>query len=355
MAASTKQPGTSPNQPGKGGFGAWKRRTANTRIAYYYLLPALIVMAVITFYPLFYQIWMSFTDYNIRSLNPNSAVYQAPAWIGVKNYLDILLPKGRLLTLMPNMHFWRLLYFNLFWTFSNVIFHVTLGILIAVLLNTKGLWLKGVYRAIFILPMVIPSLVIATTWRNMYDPQYGAINQMLAAIGGLFNIPPETFEIRWIDQIKPPFPGFLPLMPLPLSYYAMLVTNIWLGWPFMTVVATGALASVPADLYEAASIDGANGRQQFWSITLPLIRPAMIPAAMLGMITTFNLFHISYFLSGGGPLRQTEIMVTTAYRLVNENREYGLAAAFSVIIFFVLLIITLMTNRVTRATESYDE
>ncbi len=333
---------------------SWWKRSANSRNAYTYLLPALFVMAIITFYPLFYQVWMSFTDFGVRSLNPNSAVYQAPNWVGIKNYVDIASTDGRLQSLMPNLNFWRLLAFNLFWTISNVVIHVALGILIAVLLNTKGLWFRGIYRAIFILPMVIPALVIATVWRNMYDPDYGAINQALAAFGALFDMPAELFRIRWIDQIDPPFQWFLPGMPLPLSYFAMLITNIWLGWPFMTVVATGALASVPEDLYEAASIDGANARQQLWSITLPLIRPAMVPAAMLGTITTFNLFHISYFLSGGGPLRQTEIMVTTAYRLVNENREFGLAAAFSVVIFFVLLMLTLLTNRITRATESYD-
>ena len=333
---------------------SWWQRTANTRNAYSYLLPALVVMAIITFYPLLYQVWMSFTDFGVRSLNPSSKVYLEPVWIGLQNYKDIVLKDGRLLALMPNLYFWKLLAFNLWWTFSNVVIHVSLGIAIAVLLNTKGLWFKGIYRAIFILPMVIPALVIATVWRNMYDPDYGAINQALAAIGGLFNMPPEMFRIRWLDQIAPPFPWFLPGLPLPLSYFAMLITNIWLGWPFMTVVATGALASVPEDLYEAASIDGATGWRKFLHITLPLIKPAMVPAAMLGTIMTFNLFHVSYFLSGGGPLRQTEIMVTTAYRLVNETREYGLASAFSIVIFFVLLILTLVTNRITKATESYD-
>ena len=123
----------------------------------------------------------------------------------------------------------------------------------------------------------------------------------------------------------------------------------------MTIVATGALQSIPTGLYEAAAIDGASGVQQFFAITVPLIRPAMIPAAVLGMITTFNLFNLIYMLSGGGPLRQTEILVTTAYRLVNENRLYGVAAAFSVIIFFVLLGLTLITNYITRATERYDD
>ncbi|MCA9981238.1 MAG: sugar ABC transporter permease, partial [Anaerolineales bacterium] len=249
---------------------------------------------------------------------------------------------------------WSMLFFNLFWTFTQVVVHVALGVVIAVMLNTRGLWFKGIYRAIFILPMVIPSLVIAVVWRNMFDPDFGAINQALAAIGGLFGIPAETFRIRWIDQVAPPFDWLLPFYPLPLSFFAVSITNIWLGWPFMTLVATGALQSVPSDLYEAASIDGATGTQQFWQITLPLIRPAMVPAAMLGTIMTFNQFNVIYFVSGGGPLRQTEILVTTAYRLVNEQREYGLAAAFAIIIFFVLLALTLTTNRITKATESYD-
>jgi len=122
----------------------------------------------------------------------------------------------------------------------------------------------------------------------------------------------------------------------------------------MTIVATGALQSIPGDLYEAASIDGASSRQSFFSITVPLLRPAMIPAAVYGIVQTFNLFNLIYLLSGGGPLRQTEILVTTAYRLVNENQLYGVAAAFSVIIFFVLMGLTLLTNRITKATERYD-
>ena len=122
----------------------------------------------------------------------------------------------------------------------------------------------------------------------------------------------------------------------------------------MTIVATGALQSIPKDLYEAASIDGANGVQQFFKITVPLLRPAMIPATMVGIITTFNLFSCIFFMSGGGPLRMTEILVTTAYDLVRAQRLYGMAAAFCVIIFFVLLALTLLTNRITKATERYD-
>jgi arabinogalactan oligomer/maltooligosaccharide transport system permease protein len=182
----------------------------------------------------------------------------------------------------------------------------------------------------------------------MYDPDYGAVNQGLSWIAKFFLMGP--VHIRWIDQIDPPFAG----IPLTLSYFALLVCNIWLGWPFMTIVATGALQSIPKDLYEAADIDGASGNQQFWRITLPLLRPAMVPAAVYGLIVTFNLFSLIYFLSGGGPLRQTEILLTQAYRLVNERQLYGVAAAFCVYIFFILLVLTIFVNRVTRATESYD-
>ncbi len=334
MAATSK---ASPGQPSN-----FMRALSKSSTAYLYLIPAFIVMAIITFYPLGYQVWMSFTDYGLKNLRATAPL---PNFIGLANYIKILVND---LPQIQNFSFVGMLAFNLWWTFSNVIVHVALGILIAVILNTEGLWLKPLYRALYILPIVIPSIIIANVWKNMYDPDYGAINQLLRMI--FFWVDPKVFTINWFVTIDPP----ISFIPLTWSYYAMLITNIWLGWPFMTIVATGALQSIPKDLYEAADIDGATGSQQFWSITLPLLRPAIVPAAVLGIITTFNLFNIIYFMSAGGPLRKTEILLTTAFRLVNENRLYGVAAAFCIYIFFVLLILTLLTNRVTRATESYD-
>ena len=135
----------------------------------------------------------------------------------------------------------------------------------------------------------------------------------------------------------------------------MMIANFWLGWPLMSVIATGALQSIPKDLYEAASIDGATGFQQFWNITVPLLRPAMMPAAVYGFTITFNLFGLVFFMTGGGPARSTELLVTFAYRLVRDLRWFGVAAAFAVIIFFVALVVLLITNRITRATQSYSE
>jgi arabinogalactan oligomer/maltooligosaccharide transport system permease protein len=319
------------------------QRSESTRLAYMYLLPALLVMGVITFYPLLYQVYMSFTDFGLRNLRVNAP---APNFVGLDNYIRILRND------MPftGFNFWGTLAFDLWWALSNVFLHVILGVLIAVLLNVEGLWFKKIYRAIYVLPVVIPALIVATVWRNMWDADYGPINGLLTAITGWFGAT-EPVHIRWLDSYDLP----IPWIPLPLSYYAMLVTNIWLGWPLNCVVATGALQSIPKELYEAADIDGATRTQQFMNITVPLLRPAMLPFAIFGFVTTFNLFHLSYFLSGGGPDHRTELLVTWAYRLVNEQKLFGIASAFAVYVFIILLGLTLITNRLAKATASYAD
>ncbi|HEX2755246.1 MAG TPA: sugar ABC transporter permease, partial [Candidatus Limnocylindrales bacterium] len=317
-----------------------RRFSPDTRTALFYLLPAFLVMGVITFYPLLFQTWMSFTDFGLKNLSGKVA----PNLVGADNYVQIVQSKLNI----PNFEFLRLLFFNLFWAFSNVVIHVILGVGIAILLNTNGLRFKKVYRALFILPVIIPPIIVATVWRHLFDQDNGAINMVLQGIGSLFKIPPDAFRIDWLGQVDDP----IPFLPLPLAYFALLTANTWLGWPLNSVVATGALQSVPPDLYEAAEMDGANAWQRFKVVTLPFLRPAMLPYAIYGFVVTFNLFYLSYFMSNGGPFGRTELFVTEAYKLVNDFQLYGVAAAFSVILFFLLLGITLVTNRLARATAS---
>lgn len=337
------------NVPVMGKSGKKKRDASEqNNLAYFYLIPAFFILIIIVFYPLIYQLIISFTDFQTKDLRLG---LESPAlnFIGLQNYINIFtggLP-------VQDFQFFRVLVFNLWWAISNVALHVPAGVVIAVLLNTQGLWFKKIYRAIYILPVVVPALAVATVWRNIFDDNYGALNQALTSILSLVGIT-DPVRIRWLNDAIPPLQWFLPGVPLPLAYYAMMIANFWLGWPFMCVVATGALQSIPADLYEASSIDGASGRRQFWHITVPMLKPAMIPAAILGFTTTFNLFSFVYFLTGGGPARSTEILVTFAYDLVRNLRLYGAAAAFSVIVFVVSITLFLITNRITRATESYD-
>ena len=200
--------------------------------------------------------------------------------------------------------------------------------------------------------MVIPPIIVATVWRNMFDEDNGAVNHGPGGHRGvLFEIPPDAFQLDWLRQVDDP----ISFIPLPLAYFALLTANVWLGWPLNSVVATGALQSIPNDLYEAAEMDGAGCWQKFKTVTLPFLRPAMLPYAIYGFVITFNLFYLSYFMSGGGPFGQTELLVTTAYRLVNEQQLYGVAAAFAVFMFFILLAITLVTNRLAKATASYAD
>lgn len=323
-----------------------------SRTPWLYIAPAALVMLFVTLFPNIYQIYMALTDYRVRNLrfnllNPETWASYAPQFVGLDNFRRILTNQ---LTI-ENYDFWRLLLFNITWTVTNVAFHVILGILIALVLNSKQVIGRRLYRALFVLPWAMPGYVAALTWRNMYDDRFGAINQLLGVINRLLgtSLPTNT---RWFVVTEPPIGG--PLSFLPLAFYAVLIANVWLGWPFMSVVATGALQSISKELYEAASIDGASAWQQLWRITLPLIRPAMVPAIMLGTIWTFNQFSVIYFISEGDPFGRTEILITQAFKLVNEQRLYGVAAAFSLFVFLILLTFTLINNRITRATEAYD-
>ena len=329
----------------------FRRRLKESRTAWLYILPAGLVMLFITLFPQLYQVWMSFTDYRVKNLryvlfDSSTWAKYAPPFIGLDNYVKILTNN----LAIENYDFGRLLLFNVTWTVVNVFFHVTLGVAIALALNSKKLIGRRVYRALFVLPWAIPGYITALTWRNMYDDRFGAFNQLLGVINNWLgtNLPTDT---RWLDVTQPPIGG--PLSFLPLAFYCVLLANVWLGWPFMSVVATGALQSIPHELYEAASIDGASGWQKLWKITIPLLRPAMVPAIMLGTIWTFNQFNVIYFISEGGPFGRTEILITQAFKLVYEQRLYGVAAAFGFVVFFILLILTLIQNRVTRATEAY--
>lgn len=320
-----------------GGGAPLSKRYPDLRLAVVCILPAAAIMIVITFYPIFYQFWMSFTNFELKHLRSMD-----PEGVGIKNFTDVMIRQLPL----PNYDFKRILIFNTLWTVINVLLHISIGIAIAVALNQKGLPARRLYRTIFVLPWALPSLVSGMIWANMWHERFGGVNLLLQRLG---------FEgtTRWLTDTTPivnyPELGLV----LPMAAVVVLVSNVWLGWPFMMVIATGALQSIPSTLYESAMIDGVGRWGQFWRLTLPLLRPAMVPAVMIGIMMTFNQFNIIYFVSGGGPLGLTEILVTQGFKLVNPQGWYGVAAAFNIIVFLILAVITLITNRITRATEPY--
>lgn len=268
----------------------------------WFLLPAVIIIAAVVLYPLIYEFKMSFE--NVTILNLKSGKYP---FVALSNYKQIL----------TDTLFYSTLLRTVVWTVINVTFHVTIGLFLAVLLNRK-LPGKSIIRVLLILPWAVPQYIAALTWKGMFNVEYGAVNIILTSLFG------NGAAISWLSNPK-------------WSFVAAIITNIWLGIPFMMMIALGGLQSIPQELYEAADMDGATGWQKFRNIVLPLLKPVMTPAIVLGTVWTFNQVNVIYIITSGAASEDAQILVTLVYKKAFEYMRYGYSAAFSVIIFLILL------------------
>jgi arabinogalactan oligomer/maltooligosaccharide transport system permease protein len=317
---------------GLGGASRTGRALVRDRTSYYFIAPAMIGMLLLVFFPFLYGVALSFTGQTIYNVNePLSAI-----WTGLDNYKEILgdfsVIKETATGRAANYeNFYYTLFFTILWTIANVTIGVTIGLILALILNTKNLRGKALYRVLLILPWALPNYITALIWKGMFHSQFGVINQVLALMGAQ--------PISWFES---PVTAFV----------AVVATNGWLSFPFMMVVSLGALQSISADLYEAARVDGATRWQQFRAITIPSLKPALIPAIIISVVWTFNMFNIIYLVSAGEPAHSTEILITQAYKLAFEQYRYGYSAAYSVVIFAILLIYGIFQNRISSATEA---
>ncbi len=285
------------------------------RLAYAYIAPAIIATILVIFIPFTYSVGLSF----FRNL------YNDYYFAGLYNFFKILFD----FSWQPRA-FYYTLSVTVLWTALNIVLHVSIGLGLALLLKEPSLKFKGVYRSLLILPWAVPNYITALVWKGMFHKEFGVINQTLVTLG---------FEpVSWFSSFW-------------TALFANLATNTWLGFPFMMVIALGALQSIPKDLYEAADIDGASRWQKFYNITIPLLKPAMFPAIILGTIWTFNMFNIIYLVSNGAPNNSTDILVVEAYRAAFEKDLYAYASAYSMIIFFILAGYSFLTNRLSKASE----
>ena len=248
-------------------------------------------------------------------------------FVGVHHFLDILLARDWPLT--SPLSFGFTLVVTVLWTVANVTLHVALGVALALLLREPWVRLRPVWRALLILPWAVPNYITALIWRTLFDAEVGAINTIL----GLLTFQGGPAEIDWFAHFA-------------TGFAANLITNTWLGFPFMMVVTLGALQSIPRDLEEAAEVDGASAWQRFRHVTWPMLQPALLPAVVLGSVWTFNMFNVVYLVSGGEPDGSTEILISEAYRWAfSRGNRYGYAAAYAVLIFGVLLLYSRGANR----------
>jgi len=302
------------------------------RYAYFYVTPAMIGMLVLVFFPFAYGITLSFTGQTI--FNTNQPLTEL--WVGLQNYADIIgdfdvARRTAAGWVINYQNFYWTLFITICWTVSNVAVGVTLGMILALTLNTPGLRFKPIYRVLLILPWAIPNYITALIWKALFHQQFGAINQGIQMLGGE--------PVAWFDGVFS-------------SFMTGLATNGWLSFPFMMVVILGGLQSISADMYEAATVEGATRRQQFWSITLPLLKPTLVPAVILSVVWTFNMFNVIYLVSGGEPAGANEILITKAYKIAFEEYRYAYSAAYSTVIFLILLVYGVFQTRMTRATEA---
>ena len=290
------------------------------RTALGFLSPAAIAMAILVAAPFLIGLALGFYDHHQGTYT----------FIGLKNFTDLLSGGGHALD--DPLNFWFILGVTVLWTVANITLHVTIGVSLALVLSRKWLRGKGIFRMLLILPWAVPNYITALMWKGMFEGEYGAINSLLHAMG--------LSGVSWFGSWA-------------TSFSANVITNTWLGFPFMMVVALGALETIPKELYEAASVDGASAWQRFRHITLPHLRPALGPAVALGSIWTFNMFNVIFLVSGGKPGDSTNILVTDAYRWAFERGDkYGMAAAEGTIIFLILLLWTVFGTRVVRSKEA---
>ncbi|WP_188816913.1 carbohydrate ABC transporter permease [Calditerricola satsumensis] len=295
----------------------WK----NAWLAYVFLTPVALVMALLVFFPLVQGIAFSFTDMNQYNMG-NAFSEPSYQFVGLENYRNVwadLVAADS--TLRP------ILVQTAIWTFVNVFFHFTIGLGLALLLN-RPIRGRTVYRLLLLVPWAVPSFISALAWRWMFNGSYGFFNLVLTELG----LPP----INWLGD---PF----------WAMVAVIMTNVWLGVPFMMVTLLGGLQSIPRSLYEAAEIDGAGRWKQFWHITLPMLKPVATVATLLGIIWTFNMFNVIYLVTQGGPVQATEILVTFAYREAFQNWNFGMASTYGVIILSILLVLSAVYLRAMKA------
>lgn len=279
----------------------------------------------------------NYSDYVLTTTTyPTGAGYRVV--IGPDNFVRFLTSpaiRGPLITIF----IWTFVF-----AFMSVFTTFTLGLLIALMLQAKTPG-KRLFRTLLIVPYALPAVIAVGTWKGMVNPTLGVVGKGLS------------------DLLGQPVPVF---SDPTVARITILLINLWLGYPYFMLVCSGALASIPRDMYEAAEVDGANWWQQFWSLTLPMLLVAVGPLLIASFTFNFNNFIIiDAFNEGGPPIAgtptpagHTDILISYAYRLAfgsGRGADYGLASAITMIIFAIVAIITLFQFRFTRQWEEVSE
>ena len=287
---------------------------ARERLGWLLIFPSVLIVAVVALYPLIESFRLSLTNTRLASA-------REPRYVGLDNYADIL---------AGGSTFWGALQNTLVFTVASVTFETVLGMVIALVIhsNFRG---RGVVRAAMLVPWAIPTVVSASMWQWMYHDVFGVVNDLLVYRLGILDQ-----KVAWLAN---------PTTALP----AIIAVDVWKTTPFMALLLLAGLQLIPGDVYEASTVDGASKWQQFWQITLPLIKPALLVALIFRTLDAFRVFDVIYVMKGEAS--ETISLAVLARRELIGNSKLGEGSAVAVIIFLCIATLVVIYTRLVRVEE----
>ncbi|CRK82014.1 carbohydrate ABC transporter permease [Neobacillus massiliamazoniensis] len=306
------------------------RNLVDNGFPYLIMSPGFLLLVFVVIFPIIFVLLLAFTNYDLYHSPPAKLV----SWVGFKNFLEIF-----------QVDIWRNTFFSvlawtLVWTFVATTFQVALGIFLAIIVNQKEVKGKAIIRTVFILPWAVPAFVSILVFAGMFNESFGTINRDILGFLGISGLP-------WMTN------------PL-FTRIALIIIQSWLGFPFIFAMTTGVLQSIPQDLYEAATVDGASNFQKFKNITLPLVLYATAPVLITQYTFNFNNFNLIYLFNGGGPAVPgqnaggTDILISWIYRLTMTSAEYSKAATLTMLLSLIVVTVAIWQFRKTKAFQEED-
>jgi multiple sugar transport system permease protein len=278
-------------------------------VAFIFVAPLVLLLFGLIGYPLLQAVWLSFN--NVTGI-------QNRGFVGLRNYEALWTDTQFIESVLNTVRF----------AVISVFFKFAIGLIAALLLNRK-MPLRSVITGLVLLPWIVPEVVAALTWRGLYDPVFGGLNLLLLSWGVIDQ------GIPWLGDYS-------------LALAAVITVNVWKGIPFFTIILLSGLKAIDQELYDAASVDGANSWQRFLNITLPGLRYVIIVACLLSLIWTLNAFGLIYLMTGGGPAGATRLFSILSYEYAIGGLRYSMGVAVALAITPVLLVLIILLGRYMR-------
>ena len=278
---------------------------------YLLLLPATLFILVLTIYPVLYNVMLSTREVTMMTLGSRDA----QRFIGLDNYATVL----------SNTAFPEIATNSVLFTIGSVLFQFTIGFALA-LLFIQNFPFARFSRGAIVIGWVLPPVVVAVLWRWLLNGDIGIINYVLTRVGILKG------PVAWLTRPD-------------IALRGVIGANIWFGIPFNMMLLTGGLSGLPDDVFEVASIDGANAFQRFCYLTVPMMQRTIAATLMLGLIYTFKVFALIWVMTGGGPVNATNVLTTWSYQFSFEFFDFGQGAAIANILFALMFVISIFYVR----------